>query len=201
MPKVNASFYFQQIPGTVFELLLDPENDIFLVLASKTISNKGNAKVKQGLKKTLDSSGGADAGGDDALPYVVSLEIGGSFNVQGREGTNLLLVSGSKILQMSHMRQWESGIYSTELFDIKPHASGHSIMELTQLNFPSESKKVRVFCLVLFVSVASLMSISLFLPHSPSFSCMRLPLLTMNRSWKICGWPCGRSSTAHAWAQ
>lgn len=140
MPKVNASFCFQQIPSTVFELLLDPENDIFLVLASKTISNKGNAKVKQGLKKTLDSSGGADGSGDD-VPYVVSLDIGGNFNVLGREGTNLLLVAGSKILQKSRMRHWESGIYSTELFDIKPHASGHSIMELTQLNFPIDSQK------------------------------------------------------------
>ena len=80
-------------------MILDPENDIFMFLASKTISTKTNAKVKKGLKALSNDQEPIEEV-KEKVPYVISLEVGGRFNIQRREGRNLVLVPGRLIVQV-----------------------------------------------------------------------------------------------------
>jgi len=147
LPRVSHAVFFQEAPHTVYEMILDPENDIFLFLASKTISTKTNAKLKRGLKK-LNDGDGADGTGDgekEKVPYQISLEVGGKFNVHHRQGVNLVLVPGSKIVQTSGRVGWPEGHHSTEIFELNPLPSsnpsagagaGGTRLLFTQMNCP-----------------------------------------------------------------
>ena len=137
--QITQTVLFKEAPNTVYEMILDPDNDIFLFLASKTISNKTNAKLKRGLKK-LNAEGTnniIEAGGEEKVTlYIVNLDIGGNFNIRGREGTNLLLVPGKKIAQVSRLADWDPSQVSTEIFDLKSTEDGKTLLTFTQMNCP-----------------------------------------------------------------
>ena len=147
--NIQQTILFQQTPLTIYEQIQDPENDIFLFLASKTISVKTNAKLKKGLKKLNETDSEQDdeennsPGQKEELPYIVNLDIGGEFNIHGREGTNLLLVPGKKIVQTSRMSSWESGYLSTVIFEFETIANSQALLHFTELNCPSETLKVQ----------------------------------------------------------
>lgn len=155
-PSLEHSVIFNDSVHTVFERILDPNNEIFLFLASKTISTKTNAKLKKGLKTlgeegigSSSSSGGINSssisGSAGALsssekePYIISLEMGGSFNINNREGTNLLLIPGSKIVQVSHMKDWTPGHHSMEIYELTKIDDATSLLRFKQLNIPPTS--------------------------------------------------------------
>jgi len=143
--RIRHSVLFQETPHTIYEMIQDPDNDIFLFLASKTISIKTNAKLKRGLKR-LNTEGGESSGNADETddePYLVNLEIGGEFNINGREGTNLLLVPGKKIVQTSRMSTWEAGVASTCIFEFETTSNSQALLHFTELNCPSENSKVQ----------------------------------------------------------
>lgn len=153
----QSILFIQQTPHTIYEMIQDPENDIFLFLASKTISTKTNAKLKRGLKKLNTDGSGASSenilsssqlnsssslNNDEVeQPYIVNLDIGGEFNIRGREGTNLLLVPGKKIVQTSRMSNWEKGYASTVIFEFETVSNSHCLLHFTELNCPSENTK------------------------------------------------------------
>eukprot|EP01094_Clydonella_sp_ATCC50884_P012750 TRINITY_DN23033_c0_g1_i1.p1 TRINITY_DN23033_c0_g1~~TRINITY_DN23033_c0_g1_i1.p1 ORF type:complete len:1165 (-),score=448.58 TRINITY_DN23033_c0_g1_i1:313-3702(-) len=143
LPKVEHTVFLQETPHTVYEVLLDPENDIFLFLASKTISTKTNAKVKMGLKKLNNSSDKEEleAQEKEKVPYVVALDVGGKFNIQRREGTNLVLVPGNMIVQESHRTGWPEEHSSTELFELYATKESRCKLVFTQMNCPIQKMR------------------------------------------------------------
>jgi len=146
LPQITHSVLFQESPHTIYEMLLDPENDIFLYLASKTISTKTNAKLKQGLKKLNTDPHTEPSGGqpeETQAPYIVNLEIGGEFNLRGREGKNLLLVPGRKIVQVSRMSDWPSSHTATQIFSLKKTRDGKTLLHFTEINCPEEYLKAQ----------------------------------------------------------
>merc|ERR1712137_722 len=142
---ITHSVLFHQTPHTVYEMIQDPDNDIFVYLASKTISLKTNAALRRGLKR-LGSESTPELAAEPSKvnePYLVNLEIGGSFKIAGREGTNLLLVPGRKIVQTSHMSSWERGVASTCIFELEIPAPAQTLLHFTELNCPSEQKRTQ----------------------------------------------------------
>eukprot|EP01096_Ripella_sp_DP13-Kostka_P005058 TRINITY_DN17724_c0_g1_i1.p1 TRINITY_DN17724_c0_g1~~TRINITY_DN17724_c0_g1_i1.p1 ORF type:complete len:1143 (+),score=548.99 TRINITY_DN17724_c0_g1_i1:292-3720(+) len=136
--KISHTVIFQDSVHTVYERILDPDNELFLMLASKTISTKANAKLKKGLK-TLNKDGSAEIiemADRDKEPYVISLDVGGGFNVNNREGTNLLLVPGNFIVQVSHMKDWPAGQFSIDIFEFIKIDNSTCRLKFVQLNSP-----------------------------------------------------------------
>ena len=147
LPVIKQLVLFEQSPHTIYEMLLDPENDIFLYLASKSISVVGNVKLKRGLKKTLgqdpkEVKEKEEEENEKAAIYNINLEVGGEFNIHGREGKNLLLVPGKKIVQESRMSEWLPVNHTAmEIFDLQLVEGTKTLMTFTEFHCPKEKIK------------------------------------------------------------